>query len=363
MAEELRNIYNEQFIKSLSTFIKEEYQNFDCTLFESLIYDDSWNELPLKRRMRHITSCLYETLPKDYDEAIAILRAVAPRVNDSLAGIIFPDYVEVYGLEKWNLSMDALEFFTKYSTSEFAVRAFVIKNQSAMIEQFLIWSRSDNEHVRRLASEGSRPRLPWGISLVNLKQDPSPILPILENLKEDTSLYVRKSVANNLNDISKDHPDAVIKIAENWNGQKEVTNWIIKKGLRTLLKKGNEQALELVGIKRNENIHVLNFTVGQTEVKIGDYFSYSFDLQSNDNQSRKIRIEYIINYVKANGKLSPKQFKISEIILSPGELKSYKRNHNFKDLSTRKHYPGKHAVSVIINGEVKATAEFSVISM
>lgn len=362
MAEELRNIYNETFIDSLSSYIKEEYKYFDCSLFKSLIYDDSWNELPLKRRMRHITNRLHETLPKDYDEAITILRVVAPRVNESLAGIIFPDYVEVFGLEEWDLSMDALEFFTKYSTAEFAVRPFVIKNQSAMIEQFLIWSRSDNEHVRRLASEGSRPRLPWGISLVNLKQNPSPIFPILENLKEDTSLYVRKSVANNLNDISKDHPEAVIKIAKEWNGQNEVTNWIIKKGLRTLLKKGNEQALELVGIQRNENIHVLHLTVAES-VKIGDYLSYTFNLQSNDQQAQRIRIEYAIDYVKANGKLSPKQFKISEITLSPGELKSYQRNHNFKDLSTRKHYPGKHTVSVIINGEVKATAEFSVISM
>lgn len=362
MAEELRNIYNEAFIKSLSTYIKEQYQGFDSSLFLSLLYDDSWNELPLKKRMRHITNCIYKTLPKDFDEAIAILKAVAPRVNESLAGIIFPDYVEVYGLEEWDISMDALEFFTKYSTSEFAVRPFVIKNQPAMIEQFLKWSKSENEHVRRLASEGSRPRLPWGISLVDLKQDPSPIFPILENLKEDPSLYVRKSVANNLNDISKDHPDAVIKIAVKWNGQNEVTNWIIKKGLRTLLKKGNEQALELVGIKRNENIHVLNLTVAQS-VKIGDCFSFSFDLQSNDNQARKIRIEYVIHYVKANGKLSPKQFKLSEITLSPGELKSYQRNHNFRDLTTRKHYPGKHSVSLIINGEVKETAEFNVLSM
>ncbi|WP_226670377.1 DNA alkylation repair protein [Metabacillus litoralis] len=359
MAEELRNIFSEQFIISLSSYLEEEYPAFNSALFQSRIYHDHWNDLSLKMRVRHITSCLHETLPKQYDEAIAILKAVAPRVRESLAGIIFPDYVEVYGLDDWEISMDALEFFTKYSTSEFAVRPFFISNPHKMTQQFLKWSKDSNEHVRRLASEGSRPRLPWGMALVSLKQDPSPTLPILENLKKDTSLYVRKSVANHLNDISKDHPGIVIELAEKWIGKSEITNWIIKKGLRTLLKKGNEQALELVGIKRNSNIDVLHLTVVNS-VKIGDTLSYSFELHSRDQQEQKIRIEYSIDYVKANGKLSPKQFKISENTISPNELKIYQRNHSFKELSTRKHYPGMHVISVIINGEVKASAEFSV---
>lgn len=359
MAEELRNLFNQDFINNLSNAIKQEYPSFDDHLFQTLIYNDQWDELALKQRVRHISICLHQTLAMNLIEALELLKKIAPQFKGGLTGIIFPDYVEVYGLDNWDESIEALEYFTQFSTSEFAVRPFVIKNQSLMMNQFLEWSKHPNEHVRRLASEGSRPRLPWGSALSNLKKDPSPIFPILDNLKEDPSLYVRKSVANNLNDITKDHPELVLDIAQKWIGDNNETNWIIKKGIRTLMKKGNQQALELFGFANNLNIHITDLVATNT-LTIGDTLTFSFHLQSTDEKPTKLRIEYFIDFIKANGKHSPKLFKLAEYVIAPGEKKVYTKNQSFKNLTTRKHYPGKHRISIVVNGEMKDSTDFFV---
>lgn len=360
MAEELRNIFNQDFIQQLEKVFKQEYPTFEEGVFLELIYDDKWPELALKQRVRHITTSLHQTLPMDYSDSLALLKKVAPQFQGGLAGIIFPDYVEVYGLDDWDESVSALEYFTPLSTSEFAVRPFVMKDQDKMINQFLEWSNHSNEHVRRLASEGSRPRLPWGVILTTLKEDPLPIIPILENLKEDKSLYVRKSVANNLNDISRDHPTLVLDLAKGWYGVNEETNWIIKRGLRTLMRQGNQQALELIGFPGNPYIDITEIQVTDS-ICIGESITFSFQLTSTDQmKSNKVRIEYAIEFVKANGKHSSKIFKVAETAINHREIKLYKKRHSFKNLTTRKHYPGKHKLSIIVNGEVKGSKYFDV---
>lgn len=361
MAEELRAIFDHGFIDDLSKKVKDAYPSFQNEKFTEMVYAGDWNELSLKQRVRRISECFHATLGVEYKAVIDILKEVAPNYQGNLSGIIFPDYVEVYGLHDWETSIEALEYFTQFSSSEFAVRPFVVLSESKMMEQFLIWSKHPNEHVRRLASEGSRPRLPWGMALKSLKKDPSLILPILENLKEDPSLYVRKSVANNLNDISKDHPDITLALAKRWYGNKEITDWIVKKALRTLLKKGNVEALELFGLGRLEHIKASNLEVTES-VSIGDSCFFTFTLESTDGAPRKLRVEYVIDFVKANGKHSPKQFQISESTILPGETRHYTKVHSFKDLSTRKHYQGVHFVSIVVNGEVKIKRAFNVIN-
>ncbi|PMC40515.1 hypothetical protein CJ195_02025 [Bacillus sp. UMB0899] len=359
MAEELRNIFNQAFINDLSSKLKSAYPSFDSEKFHTVIYEGDWADFTLKQRVRRITECFHTTINLEFPDVVDILKKVAPHFKGSLTGIIFPDYIEVYGLNNWDVSIDALEFFTQYSTSEFAVRPFVVKDQEKMMRQFLTWSSHSNEHIRRLASEGSRPRLPWGMVLTDLKNDPAPILPILENLKEDPSLYVRKSVANNINDISKDHPAIVLSLAKRWNGENELTNWILKKGLRTLLKKGNLEALELFGLGPLNTMTILDMEITQNVI-IGDTISFSFKLASEDTKIRKVRVEYSIDFIKANGKPSIKQFQLSEVMIKPGEKKQYVKKHSFKDLTTRKHYPGKHVLSILVNGEVKEMSTFNV---
>jgi 3-methyladenine DNA glycosylase AlkC len=353
--EKLKNIYNENFIDLLGKACKKEYASFQEKNFQSLILQSDWDELALKQRMRRITISLHKTLPKDYLEALSILYAVAPNFT-GLAGIIFPDYVEQFGLTNWDESIHALEIFTPYSTAEFAVRPFLLMNQDKMLHQMFQWSTHQNEHIRRLASEGCRPRLPWGLSVPSLKQNPRPILSILENLKQDPSLYVRKSVANSLNDISKTHPDLVFNITTLWYGKNEHTDWIIKHACRTLLKKGDKRILAIFGYREDSTLELTHFSYSPNPLKIGTTLLFSFQIHSHHQQ--KLRVEYAIDFIKAKGTHSRKVFKITETEIQHGETKAYKKKHSFQDLSTRKHYKGVHVLTILVNGVAKASCEF-----
>jgi 3-methyladenine DNA glycosylase AlkC len=358
VAEELRNIYNFSFIEELLSSIKKEYPQFNIDKCREIIYENDWQNLRLKERMRQITVSLHKTLPDDYQTALEILYKVAPHFK-GLGGIIFPDYVEQYGLKNWEISMKALVYFTAFSTSEFAIRPFLMENLEITLSQMLEWSLHQNEHVRRLASEGSRPRLPWGLSVPPLKRNPEKTIPILNHLKRDESLYVRKSVANHLNDISYTHPELVLQIANEWYGEHEHTDWIIKHACRSLLKKGNPQALILFGFENDHEVELKVFTLDKTRLSIGEDIQFSFTAKTN--KEMPVRIEYSINYVKANGSRSTKVFMVKTLTMKQNEERTFTKKQSFKDLTTRKHYKGIHTLSIIINGSVKASSDFEII--
>lgn len=236
MPELLKNRYNDESLRALALSINTVYPPFQVDDFVNGIMDETWDGLELKARMRQITINLGRYLPDDYEQALGVIDKIVagyPEGFNDFTLMCFPDFVEVYGQEErhWNLSMAALERYTSSSSSEFAVRPFIINHEERMMRQMAAWARHGNEHVRRLASEGCRPQLPWGQVLGSFKKDPSPVLGILEQLKADPSPYVRKSVANSLNDISKTHPDLVAKIARDWYGKNSHTDWIVKHGL------------------------------------------------------------------------------------------------------------------------------------
>lgn len=353
--------YNYDSLYDLALRIRNVYPSFQVNAFIGDTMDETWEILELKARMRRITINLGKYLPANYQQAIAILNQVVDSYpigyNDNSL-IIFPDFIEVYGQDEcnWDLSISALEKYTQISTAEFAVRPFIIKHEARMMQQMFIWSMHDNEHVRRLASEGCRPALPWGQALASFKNDPTPILIILEQLKADSSLYVRKSVANNLNDISKTHPDLVIEMARNWYGENEYTNWIVKHGCRTLLKKGNQEVLNIFGYQNADSIRVLDFSLESDSIIGGENIVFSFAVLAKE--TIKVRLEYGIDYVKANGKHNRKIFQISDVILKENEKKIYTKRHSFRDLSSRIHYPGVHFVILIVNGVEKGTLDF-----
>ncbi|XRD23614.1 hypothetical protein AABM34_13875 [Lysinibacillus fusiformis] len=228
-----------------------------------------------------------------------------------------------------------------------------------MMDQMLKWVNHANPHIRRLASEGCRPRLPWASALGIYKLDPSPILPILNLLKQDPSVYVQKSVANNLNDIAKDHPELVKRLAREWHGESSITDWIIKHGCRGLLRKGDAEVLFLFGFDNSPDVTIHELALGKVRLAIGQTLDFAFTIQTTSTAPQKLRIEYAIDFVKANGATSRKLFKITERTFEK-ESHRYTRNHHFKDLTTRKHYPGQHKLAVIINGKELATTEFCV---
>lgn len=358
MANLLKNMYNQTSLRDLAQTIHSVYPTFQTEDFLNSTMDESWDDLALKARVRKITLTLGKYLPPDYREALAILDQAVSSCTSGFFGILFPDFVEVYGQdeENWDLSIAALERYTPYSSSEFAVRPFIINHEERLMEQMYLWSRHENEHVRRLASEGCRPSLPWGQALVRFKKDPAPILPILQQLKADPSPYVRKSVANNLNDISKTHPDLVVKMAKEWYGENEFTDWIVKHGCRTLLKNGNREVLAIFGYHNADCIHVSSFQLEKTSISLGENLTFSFYISSDE--ATKVRLEYGIDYVKANGKRNRKIFQISETSLNENEKKFYEKKHSFADLSTRKHYAGIHSIALIVNGAEQQKMEF-----
>lgn len=356
MPEPLRNMFHEESLHKTALAIREIYPSFQVDKFLKLTMDETWDELQLKARCRKISTSLGALLPGEYEKALGILEKA---VSGLSYAYFFPDFIEVYGVEEknWELSIKALERTTKYWSAEFAVRAFLIKDEKRMMAQMYDWSKHENEHVRRLASEGCRPQLPWGQTLISFKKDPSPILPILEQLKNDPSLYVRKSVANNLNDISKTHPELVLSIAKKWYGVSDNTDWIIRQGCRTLLKKGNRDVMELFNLDDTASVKLLEFSLNAASVTIGDSFTFTLTILAE--KETKARLEYGIDFVKSNGKRMRKRFKISEISLKENEKKSYEKKHSFADLSTRKHYPGIHSIAIIANGTELGKLEFS----
>ncbi|HFL3854770.1 TPA: DNA alkylation repair protein [Clostridioides difficile] len=355
MPELLKNMYNRESLYEVAVAIQSVYNSFKVDEFIKSTMDETWNNLELKARCRKISMSLGMYLPEDYNEALSILEK---SVTGFYFAFFFPDFVEVYGQDdiNWDLSISALERNTEYWSSEFAVRAFIIKDEERMMAQMRKWSKHKSEHVRRLASEGCRPQLPWGQAISKFKKDPTPVLPILEQLKTDTSTYVQKSVANNLNDISKTHPDLVISIAKDWYGKNKSTNWIVKHGCRTLLKKGNRDVLALFGYDDTTSINLQDFTLETTSISIGEDLTFSFNILAK--KATKTRLEYGIDYIKSNGKRNRKIFKISEVSLKENEKKSYMKKHSFADVSVRKHYPGIHSIAIIINGIEKDKLDF-----
>ncbi|MCL2873911.1 MAG: DNA alkylation repair protein [Defluviitaleaceae bacterium] len=364
MPDLLKNMYNYESLHKLALNIKSVYDPFQADKFVESIMDETWDNLELKARGRQISLSLGKFLPTSYKEAISIIDKVITAYGNWLDGffcMFFLDFIEVYGQDEkdWDISIAALERYTIHASAEFAVRPFIINHEERMMEQMYVWSKHENEDVRRLASEGCRPMLPWAVALPKYKADPAPILPILEQLKTDPAFYVRKSVANNLNDISKNHPDLVVSLAKKWYGKNEHTDWIVKHGCRTLLKKGNRDVLAIFGFEDASSVEVYDFALDATSVSIGEDITFSFAILAR--QSTKIRLEYGIDYVKSNGKRNRKIFKISEISLKENQKNSYAKKHSFADVSVRKHYLGIHSVTLIINGMEQERLDFELI--
>ncbi|MDF2942215.1 MAG: putative alkylation repair enzyme [Herbinix sp.] len=366
MSNALRDMYTIEFLQEFGKRVKTVYNDFDVEQFSASVIDTAWDDLPLKARILQIAETLGHFLPKDFTKALNILFAI----DENCIGfpyLFFPNFVEVYGQkeEYWELSMTALERFTQRSSSEFAIRPFLLRDPERVMERMLSWAQHPNEHVRRLSSEGCRPRLPWGISLPIYKYNPQPVLAVLNYLKADSSLYVRKSVANNLNDIAKDNPDMVLRLARQWIGTNPNTDWILRQGCRTLIRKANPEAMELFGYvnfsesKTSYGNAILS--IQPTELKIGEVCELQYSIDIIGKQPAHIRLEYGIDFIKSNGKSSRKLFLLTDKIVQGSTHLVGTRKHSFADLSTRRHYSGTHRIVLLINGEEAAQTEINIL--
>lgn len=358
MAEPLKLMYNLQKMQEVAEHIKRYHKSFNEEKFLAHFKTKEWNEAELKARVGLIARALHTTLPTNYKKAIDVLVPASIHLSWGYFGVFFADFVEQFGQDDWDTSMYALSEFTKTSTGEFAIRPFIVKDEKRAMKQMIAWSKDENHHIRRLSSEGCRSRLPWGLRLQTFVKDPTAILPILENLKNDPELYVRKSVANNLNDISKDHPDVALAIAKKWIGKTEGTDWIVNHAMRGLLKAGNKEALALFGHHNAKGIEVKALKLSASKIKLNDVLKFSFVVENKNTKATKCRIEYAVDYKKSNGSHSRKVFQVTKADLDKGSH-VFSRSQRFQDFTTRKHYSGVHHVSILVNGEEKTKASFT----
>jgi len=353
----LKEIFDAHRFRHIATETAAVYPAFDRKGFLALTLP-KLEELTLMQRLRLMTESLHTTLPTDFRKAVSVLRRLAPRINRSFVTLILPDYVGLYGLENFDVSMDALKFFTPFGSSEFAVRKFLRQDLARTLTVMETWSRDENEAVRRLASEGCRPRLPWSFHLDALIADPSPCAPILENLRADSSRYVRKSVANHLNDITKDHREWVLDRVESWPQENPATAWIVKRALRTLIKKGDRRALAVIGAGEKPRLRVDAFKIHPATLQLGERVALACVLTSKSAKSQRLVVDYVIHYVKKSGSPAGKVFKWKELTLGPRESVSLQRHQRIQDFTTRAHHAGRHAVDLLVNGENLAQSFF-----
>jgi 3-methyladenine DNA glycosylase AlkC len=335
--------------------MRQRYPAFNASLFQQRVFDPHWSSRTLKSRIDHIADALYQGLPMTYLQSLAILTPLAAGF-EGFSGLFLPAYVEKYGRDEPIPSLQALAQMTRFCSAEFAIRTFLEDNPKDTLAQMLTWSLATDEHLRRLACEGCRPRLPWARVLKVFQHHPQSVLPLLQNLKADNSVYVRKSVANHLNDISKDCPEWVIKVAQNWWGQHPHSDWVIKRGCRTLLKENHPAALSLFGFLAPNHVHLQDFYVDET-VTFGHNLHFSFALNAGNVPLGKLRIEYAIDLLKARGHWSRKWFAVSESFITASH-KAINRQHAFKPLSVRRYYPGLHRLIIRVNGVEQACGDF-----
>jgi len=356
------SLFSRDIVAGFAAAIQSVRPAFDPDAFLGAIFDEKWPDRPLKDRMRHVTTVLHDHLPADYGLAVELLLEALPYLSGGgFIDMVPCDYAAVYGLDDLETSIPLLEETTKLTSAEFAVRPFIVKYPEAMMAQMLAWADHEHSGVRRLASEGCRPRLPWGIRLHDLVKDPGPILPIVEKLKHDPSESVRRSVANNLNDISKDHPEVVLNRLRRWNaeeGDNEEIRWITTHALRTLIKRGDAETLELLGYPANPQIIVRQVRVEPQRIAMGEQVMMTYELESTADKDQRLMIDYVLYLVRANGRQTAKVFKHKKITIAPGQVIQLQKKQSFRPVTTRKYYPGVHAIRPQVNGQLFDQVEF-----
>lgn len=341
--------FSKQFVEQLAAALAQRQPQFDAATFVDRCLQAPWPELELMARMQRLSEHMHLFLSGDYPERIQLLESIAPELQGE-GRLVLPDYVARYGLDHWEVSMRALGTFTQYGTSEFGVRPFLLHNPQRTLQHMLQWAHSPNHHLRRLSSEGARPRLPWAAKIDSLIANPEPLLPILSQLRNDPSEYVRRSVANNLNDISKDHPDWVLALAAQWKGQSPLTDRLLKHALRGLLKKANPTALRLFDLHPEHALEQVFFDASNPQPMIGQKTSLRAKFVVPGTEALTLRFEYRVHFVKKRGQVSAKIFQWTERSFAPGEH-MLQHSHSFEDRSIRLHYSGPHRVELIVNGQ------------
>ncbi len=366
MAEPLKNSFGPDVPRRLADMIGAADSGFDKAGFVGKCLD-GFESMELTARARHISEALADHLPSNRARALAIIvESLGPEIEeaeltgfDSFLYLPFVFFVADHGIDHFEEAMHAQYELTKRFTAEFSIRAFLERYPDATLDRLHRWTTDDNVHVRRLVSEGSRPRLPWAPRLRSFQADPSPVIELLETLRDDPAEYVRRSVANSLNDIAKDHPDVVVDIADRWwDGASADRKRLVRHGLRTLIKQGHPGALAVLGYGPDSPVRVEAVRVLPSAVRIGGSVRIEVDLENPSSVEAGALVDLIVHFVKANGSTSAKVFKGAEVNLVAGAGTTVSKSVSLRQHSTRTHHPGRHEVEIQLNGTVLPGAGF-----
>lgn len=367
--EPFKNMINDKVAMQMARAIARNYPKFDQKSFLKNIKAEL-EPKELKDRVRHLALKLKAHLPEDQEKSLSfILGAIkqGPEDEVGLSGFSawpLTEYISQYGLDHFDQSMKALKEITKVFTSEFGVRAFFIHDQNKALKYFTKWACDKNEHVRRWVSEGSRPLLPWGQKLHSFVTDPALTWHLLEQLKNDESEYVRKSVANHINDHSKNHPDFVIEKLTEWRNahldDKEL-DWIIRHASRTLIKKGHKGAFHLHGVEASK-IKVLSQKILKKKIKVGTVLQVEVEIENRGPKRVKVILDHEVHLLKSNLGHNVKCFKGKSLELDPKERRVLSFSVPFKVVTTRKYYSGKHFWNISVNGQSSDKLEFTLLT-
>jgi len=369
MAEPLINQYGADVPQAIASMITAVYPAFDSPGFVREVLN-GFDTLALMARGKHIAQALRRFLPDNYEQALAILMASVnqPHGRDpslTLGSFLYLPhtmFVADYGLDHFELSMAAQHALTQRFSAEFSIRPFLEHHTQATLEQLTVWATDPSEHVRRLVSEGTRPRLPWAPRLRQFQADPTPVLALLDLLKDDPALYVRRSVANNLNDIGKDHPELVTRTAQAWlQDASPERAWIVGHALRSAVKRGEAGALKVLGFGKTAQLALSQIQISPGQAAKGGAVQISFALTNPQNQPQKVLVDLAVHYVKANGLTRAKVFKLSTLDLAPGQTMQLSKKLSLAEMTTRKHYLGTHPVEVLLNGQAQPLGAFELV--
>jgi 3-methyladenine DNA glycosylase AlkC len=371
MTEPFKNLLNPDLVRASGTALTRAWPAFDRKHFERVALK-GLGALEMKARAMQIADALEAVLPPGFDASCGVIEAALaqPIELDSVASqrdvakhglagwIVWPlgEFIARRGLAYPQRALVALHALTQRFSAEFAIRRFIVEHPALTLATMQRWTRDPSAHVRRLASEGSRPRLPWGLQLKALVADPTPTLPILAALQDDDSEYVRRSVANHLNDIAKDHPQLIVDwVRRHLPGASNERRALLSHASRTLIKQGNAGMLAVWGAGSVFDGRC-TLKAAPKRVAVGDSIQLTLTLHSISNADQSLLIDYAVHHVKANGSTSAKVFKGWKLTLAAGESRTLVKQHSFKPVTTRRYHAGAHAIEVSVNGAVLASA-------
>lgn len=356
--EPFKNIFNKDSVNLIATQIqKAAKKNFKKEPFLKAVLP-RLSKLELKDRVRLISDELNSSLTLSYKKNIDILiKSLAEEGEETgITGFLaWPllQYVEDYGREDFETSFKAMYEMTKRFSAEFAIRPFLIADDKKVFKILEKWKKDKNHHIRRLCSEGIRPHLPWGMKVPSIHNDLKRNIKFIESLRNDPEEYVRRSVANHLNDISHLDEKLMLDTVCDWNKGKpnDDLKWLIRHSTRTLLKKGHPRALKLHGYNPKIKLSINKLKLSKKKIKEGDSIDFSFEVKNNSKKKEKVLMDYIIHYLKKDGSYSKKAFRFKDSYLAPNTSEPLLKTIKFKKVTTRVHYPGVHKISLLINGQ------------